>query len=67
MMITPTLGRAMSKGFVKGLSMGIADTHPGFTEMKGAATSYLEETKRGHMKVGRVWKIMEPQWEAFYE
>jgi hypothetical protein len=65
LMITPTYGRAAGKGFVGGLTFGIASTEIPRAEYQAGAESWLVSTSR-ICKVTDGHEIISPQWEFKY-
>jgi hypothetical protein len=66
MMITPSLGEAMSVGFTRGATFGAAGNPNWQHRMIEAAKAFLASTGRTCQIVGSSM-IVEPQWEIAYE
>lgn len=66
LMITPSYGRAMAGGFMKGATFGAADTAVPKPLFERAALGFLESTGR-KCRILDGYMVLSPQWEFKYD
>nr|WP_321482852.1 hypothetical protein [uncultured Cohaesibacter sp.] len=66
-MTTPPIGGAMTSGFFKGLTLGLANITPPEKIHEAAARKYLDENGRAHCRIVSGYLVMEPQYEFKYD
>jgi len=65
LMITPTMGEAMTEGMLSGLTFGAADTDIPKSTYQSAVVAWLARTGR-KCTVTDGYKLIKPQWEFKY-
>lgn len=67
LMITPSLGRGMGEGFVRGLTFGAVDNDIPKPEYQAVVQEWLKATHLGKQcSVTDGYKLVRPQWEFIY-
>ena len=66
LMITPSIGRAMGDGAVRGLTLGAADTDIPKPEFQSAVQLFLDTKHSTSCAITDGYLLIRPQWEFKY-